>query len=165
MASIGQDQLKDFINDYYSSYFQMDGIYNEWALANKIQDTTLFVLDEISKQEPTSQSSLKRRLGYSKQTISSSLRRLEKEGIIVRRRSKDDQRNNLIYLTKQGKEYAQPLLARLHEAERRAFQTLGEDECRVVLDAFHRLTSALASSTYQNIEENSAGEKAVSGEL
>ena len=154
MIPIEQNKIENDIADYYRSYFQMDSVYNDWALVNKIQDTTLFVLDELNKQQPTSQSSLKRRLGYSKQTISSSLRRLEADGLIVRQRAEGDRRNKLIYLTPRGKEYAGALLARLHAAESRAFQTLGEEECRRVLDAFHKLTAALAASIRADIETN-----------
>ncbi len=64
MIPIEQNKIENYIADYYRSYFQMDSVYNDWALVNKIQDTTLFVLDELNKQQPTSQSSLKRRLGY-----------------------------------------------------------------------------------------------------
>jgi len=148
MIPIEQNKIENYIADYYRSYFQMDSVYNDWALVNKIQDTTLFVLDELNKQQPTSQSSLKRRLGYSKQTISSSLRRLEADGLIVRQRAEGDRRNKLIYLTPRGKEYAGALLARLHAAESRAFQTLR------VLDAFHKLTAALAASIRADIETN-----------
>ena len=123
-------------------------------MLNNIQDTTLFDLDELNIEKPTSQSSLKRRLGYSKQTISSSLRRLEADGLIVRQRAEGDRRNKLIYLTPRSKEYAGALLARLHAAESRAFQTLGEEERRRVLDAFHKLTAALAASIRADIETN-----------
>ena len=154
MIPIEQNKIENYIADYYRSYFQMDSVYNDWALVNKIQDSTLFVLDELNKQQPTSQSSLKRRLGYSKQTISSSLRRLEADGLIVRQRAEGDRRNKLIYLTPRSKEYAGALLARLHAAESRAFQTLGEEERRRVLDAFHKLTAALAASIRADIETN-----------
>ena len=60
----------------------------------------------------------------------------------------------MIYLTPRSKEYAGALLARLHAAESRAFQTLGEEERRRVLDAFHKLTAALAASIRADIETN-----------
>ena len=46
MIPIEQNKIENYIADYYRSYFQMDSVYNDWALVNKIQDTTLFVLDE-----------------------------------------------------------------------------------------------------------------------
>ena len=151
MTAKERKQLEAYIDSYYSSYFQMDAVYNEWASANKIQDTTLFVLNEISKQEFCTQRSLKDSLGYSKQTISCSLRRLEQDGIITRQRALHDQRNNLIRLTPKGQAYADKLLARLHAAERQAFQHLSEEECEWVLTAFRKLTTALADSIRADI--------------
>ena len=43
MIPIEQNKIENYIADYYRSYFQMDSVYNDWALVNKIQDTTLFV--------------------------------------------------------------------------------------------------------------------------
>lgn len=151
MTAKERKQLDAYIDSYYSSYFQMDAVYNEWASANKIQDTTLFVLNEISKQEFCTQRSLTDSLGYSKQTISCSLRRLEQDGMITRQRALHDQRNNLIRLTPAGKAYADKLLSRLHTAERQAFQHLSEEECEWVLTAFRKLTTALADSIRADI--------------
>ncbi len=151
MTAKERKRLESYIDHYYGSYFQMDAIYNEWASANKIQDTTLFVLNEISKQEYCNQRSLQDRLGYSKQTISSSLRRLEQDGIITRQRALHDQRNNLIRLTPEGKLYADKLLSRLRTAEMRAFSSLTAQECELVLNAFHKLTSILAASIKADI--------------
>lgn len=151
-----QKRLSRYIDSYYSSYFQMDAIYNEWASHHKIQDTTLFVLNEISKHEYCTQRSLHACLGYSKQTLSSSLRRLEQEGIIIRQRTVHDQRSNLIRLTPKGKIYADRLLSRLHKAEIRAFQLLSPDECEQVLSAFHKLTDALANSIRADMEAPAA---------
>lgn len=158
MTAKERRQLEVYIDSYYSSYFQMDSVYNEWASANGIQDTTLFVLNEISKQEFCTQRSLKDRLGYSKQTISCSLRRLEQDGLITRQRAIHDQRNNLIQLTPEGKRYADKLLSRLHEAELQAFRHLTEDECEWVLTAFQKLTSSLAESIKADISATSKSE-------
>lgn len=152
MTSQERKQIESYIERYYCSYFQMDSIYNDWASINKIQDTSLFVLNEISKQEYCTQRSLKDRLGYSKQTISSTLRRLEQEGIITRQRALHDQRNNLIRLTPSGKEYADKLLSRLREAEIRAFQSWSEEETEEILNAFQKMTSALAQSIQADID-------------
>jgi len=152
MTAKERKQMDAYIDSYYASYFQMDGIYNKWALANGIQDTTLFVLNEISKQEFCTQRSLTDSLGYSKQTISYSLRRLEQEGIVTRQRALHDQRNNLIRLTPKGKAYADKLLSRLRSAERQAFQRLGQEGSEKVLAAFHELTSALADSIQADID-------------
>lgn len=155
MTSQQRKNLEAYIERYYCSYFQMDSIYNDWASANKIQDTSLFVLNEISKQEVCTQRSLRDRLGYSKQTISSALRRLEAAGIIVRQRAPQDQRNNLIRLTSNGKEYADSILSRLRNAEVHAFQSWSEAETEEILTAFQKLTSALFQSLQADINAQS----------
>ncbi len=152
MTSKEKKCLEGYIDSYYSSYFQMDGIYNQWASANKILDTTLFVLNEISKEEYCTQLSLKEQLGYSKQTISAALKRLEEGGIITRQRALRDQRNNVIRLTPEGKCYADKLLGRLRAAELRAFESLTEEERVWVTDAFCKLTTALEQSLREDIE-------------
>ena len=95
MTAQERKKYEAYIRRYYDIYFRMDALYNLWSSANRIQDTTLFVLNEISAQECCTQRSLASRLGYSKQTISSALRRLEQGGIISRQRDPMDQRNNL----------------------------------------------------------------------
>ena len=154
MTSRERKKCEAYIARYYNIYFQMDAIYNTWASANKIMDTTLFVLNEISRQEYCTQRSLKDQLGYSKQTISSALRRLEQDGIITRERALLDQRNNIIRLTPKGKLYADGLIGRLRDAEVRAFRSWSDEETEAILGSFAKLTDALVQSLQEDIAED-----------
>lgn len=152
MTSPERKKLERYIARYYDTYFQMDAIYGAWASANKIQDTTLFVLNEIRSQEYCTQRSLRDRLSYSKQTISSALRRLEQDGIITRQRALLDQRNNIIRLTPKGKAYSDSIIPRLRDAEVRAFASWSDAETEQILQAFDKLTTALVQSMQEDIK-------------
>ncbi|MCI9121857.1 MAG: MarR family transcriptional regulator [Oscillibacter sp.] len=152
MTAQERKKYEAYIRRYYDIYFRMDALYNLWSSANRIQDTTLFVLNEISAQECCTQRSLASRLGYSKQTISSALRRLEQGGIISRQRDPMDQRNNLVRLTSRGRTYAEGLISRLRDAEVRAFQSWSDQETEQILQAFDQLTGALADSILSDLQ-------------
>ncbi len=143
--------LQGYIDQYYNSHFLMHAVYNEWASANHIPATSLFVLGEINRQGECSQRSLNERLYYSKQTISSSLRRLEQDGYVTRVRSVKDLRNKVLALTPKGKETAETLLSRLRRAELAAFSNLSDEESSQGLHFFRTIAEALSSAIRSDI--------------
>lgn len=153
-------KLEGYIARYYDSYFHMDAVYSVWASIHKIQDTTLFILNEISSEEYCTQRSLRDRLGYSKQTISSALRRLEQEGMITRQRALLDQRNKIIRLTPKGKHYTDTIIARLRDAEVRAFKDWTDEEAEQILQCYAKLASALSQSLQADIDASAGSSDA-----
>ena len=76
------DQIQAFLDLYYISWFRINRTYNLWAQCHGIQDSTMFLLDEIHRNpEYCTQSMLIEKVLLPKQTVSSALKKLEEEGI------------------------------------------------------------------------------------
>lgn len=140
------------IDEYYESYYRMDRIYYEWAAKHHIRDTTLFVLDCIYKTPKfCTQKSICEDLGYPKQTVSFTLKRLEEMGMITRQKDNLDSRGNLVHLTEEGMKYAEHLLGRMREAECRAFASMTEEDQETAIRGMRLLSEALEKS-FENYE-------------
>ena len=68
-----------------------------------------YVLGELWFNEPLSQVDLARRLDIGKATVGQTLARLERAGVIERRRTDADRRVVMVHLTKKGRELREPL--------------------------------------------------------
>lgn len=68
-----------------------------------------YVLGELWFNEPLSQVDLARRLEIGKATVGQTLARLERAGVVERRRTETDRRVVMVHLTKKGRELREPL--------------------------------------------------------
>lgn len=68
-----------------------------------------YVLGELWFHEPLSQVELARRLDIGKATIGQTLARLERAGVVERRRIASDRRVVMVHLTEQGRAMREPL--------------------------------------------------------
>ena len=69
------DEIQEFLDLYYISWFRINQTYNLWAQCHGIQDSTMFLLDEIHRNpEYCTQSMLVSKVLLPKQTVSSALR-------------------------------------------------------------------------------------------
>ncbi|MBF6456130.1 MarR family winged helix-turn-helix transcriptional regulator [Nocardia cyriacigeorgica] len=73
-------------------------------------------------------------------TATRMLQQLEAKGIVVRRRSAEDERRVLISLTDAGAERVASLRKRLRERQARAYETFTSDERAQLVDLLRRLT-------------------------
>ena len=152
MPAPSRINLNDYIDRYYQAYFALDAAYDDWAGANNIQSTSLFILNEISKQELCTQRNLKERLGYSKQMLSYSLSQLEKDGYILREKAPNDRRVNIICFTPQGKRFTERFVKKLQDAERAAFESWSVDECEQIISSYEKMCRALIDRLFEDIE-------------
>lgn len=142
-----QDKLLEQINQYYVNYFRFDAVYYKWAALQEIKDTTLFILERIyTAPEGCSQKYLCEQLSYPKQTISAALNRLEKAGVILRRKVRDDFRGNMIFLTDKGRELAEKVVGGMRRAELEAFASMTEEERETVARGLQILADRLDDS-------------------
>lgn len=148
-----QTKLNDYIDRYYQAYFALDAAYDDWACANNIQSTSLFILNEISKQGLCTQRSLKERLGYSKQMLSYSLSQLEEDGYILREKAPHDRRVNLICFTPKGRKFTNRFVKKLQDAERAAFQDWSDEECEQIISSYEKMCHALIARLSEDAEK------------
>jgi DNA-binding MarR family transcriptional regulator len=105
-----------------------------------------FILGELWSSEPLSQIELARRLDLGKATIGQTLNRLEKSGLIKRRRCKDDGRAIKIHLTERGRNLRPSLETASLEQLEALTRRLGPRDMRRLTNVLVRAVSALRAS-------------------
>lgn len=110
----------------------LNTLYHQAALKLGISDSALIVLYMLHyKGDGCLLYDICRESGISKQTINSTLRKLEADGILYLQNDKG--RTKRVRLTEKGKEYVAQTGARLFEAECRSFDDWTEDEIDLYL--------------------------------
>ncbi|MBS5517672.1 MAG: MarR family transcriptional regulator [Clostridiales bacterium] len=123
------DEIQEFLDLYYISWFRINQTYNLWAQCHGIQDSTMFLLDEIHRNpEYCTQSMLVSKVLLPKQTVSSALKKMEEAGLIVRENNPKDKRNKFVRLTPEGQIYADALMGEMEQAEVDAFLSLTPEQ-------------------------------------
>ena len=134
------DEIQEFLDLYYISWFRINQTYNLWAQCHGIQDSTMFLLDEIHRNpEYCTQSMLVSKVLLPKQTVSSAVKKMEEAGLIVRENNPKDKRNKFVRLTPEGQIYADALMGEMEQAEVDAFLSLTPEQQIAItqgLDAF-----------------------------
>jgi len=142
-----KDKINEQIDNYYSSWFEMNDIYNDWTKRHGIQQNTLFTLYVINSTVPyCTQSQICSKLFLPKQTVSQILSGLEKDGHILKKTNTKDRRNNIIKFTEKGTRFATDILKELKSAEIDAFSQLSEKQRNTVIESFKLLNNALIES-------------------
>jgi len=110
----------------------LNALYHQAALKLGISDSAMFVLYMLHyKGDGCPIYDICQESGISKQTINSTLRKLEADGILYLENDKG--RTKRVCLTDKGKEYVAQTGARLFEAECRSFDDWTEDEIDMYL--------------------------------
>ncbi len=105
-----------------------------------------FVLGELWMTEPLSQVELARRLDIGKATVGQTLNRLERAGLIERRRLSSDRRVIMIHLTEQGWALREPLKRAARAQLDMLDERLGADEVRKITDLLTQAAQKLRGS-------------------
>ena len=79
-----------------------ESIFDEEAKHLKLTPRQYIVLDAIAAHEGTSQTGIVDRTGIDRSTLADIVRRLQKEGLLARKRTKEDARAYAVKLTVQG---------------------------------------------------------------
>lgn len=128
--------LKVEMKEINSIVGAVNGIYREAARKLGVSDSELNILYMIYDQgEGCRQSTICRMTNLPRTTVNSSLRRLEKTGMIYLKQGEG--RNTLIYLTPRGSEHMKSTAERLVAAEN-AFYTRWTAEEREQFTALYR---------------------------
>jgi len=116
-----------------------------------------FVLGELWITEPLSQVELARRLDIGKATVGQTLNRLERAGLIERRRLATDRRVIMIHLTDAGWALREPLKAAARAQLDMLDERLGTDEVRritgLLSEAAVKLRASVPLAELQDVSE------------
>ena len=86
------------------------------------------VLSHLWKQDGLSPSELADRLSVEPPTVTNMLSRMERAGLLERRRDAKDARCTRVYLTQKGRELREPVQRRWGEVQERAFAGITAEE-------------------------------------
>ena len=118
--------------EYIQIDLQIDEFYHTLAQGLGLSDSALWVLWGLVEQgEDCTQSSLCRQFSLSKQTVHSSVRKLERDGFLSLR-PKEGREVSLV-LTERGRELVREKVLPAMEAERTAAKGLTEEEWRTLI--------------------------------
>lgn len=142
------EQLRREIDEYYTNWFRLNRAYDRWAQQHGTSDNTVFTLYTISVCGDCgcTQQHICSELLLPKQTVSFILSKLEKQGMLLRKEDPQDRRNNLVFLTPEGKTYAHQLLSALEDAEISAYESMTNAQRKSLLEGYAALTAAIEQS-------------------
>lgn len=121
----------------------MNALYHRAALKLGLSDSTLVVMYMLHyKGDGCLLHEICRESGVSKQTINSSLRKLEEEGSIFLKLDKG--KNKRIFLTETGKERVKQTGARIFEAECNAFTEWDKSDIELFLKLMEKYNHSLS---------------------
>lgn len=138
----------------YQTQFLARLLQNDYL--SRIADTGIapaqvYVLAELWFNEPLSQVELARRLDIGKATVGQTLNRLERAGLIERRRLEADRRVIMIYLTEAGRRMRSPLERATLEQAMMIEHRLGRAEVEQLTALLIRATGILAEDAAADV--------------
>lgn len=133
--------MKEIINRKWSLITHLnkefEGLYHKIAGYYNMSDSCFWVLYVLyEKNEPCSQKEICDYWYYSKQTINSAIKSLEKSGYVQKGYPVNNKVNKKIGLTESGMQLAENTVKRIIEIEDRVFKQIGEEELDNVIAFF-----------------------------
>jgi DNA-binding MarR family transcriptional regulator/predicted N-acetyltransferase YhbS len=126
-------------------YTQKIGVLQQAYLQTSFNLTEARVLYELAHREQPTASELGRDLGLDAGYLSRILRRFEKKGLLTRKASSRDGRQQLLSLTRKGEDAFAPLNTRSRAEIAALLDTLAEPERKRLTDAMHEIESLLGA--------------------
>lgn len=102
------------------------------------------VLLMLWEEEGITQSEIARRLEFEQPTIANTLRRMERDGLVLPVTDPTNRRKVLVYLTDKARTLRAPLTAAAHEINERALAHLEPGEAAMFFATVAKLTAAFA---------------------
>lgn len=112
-----------------------------------------YVLGELWFHEPLSQVDLARRLDIGKATVGQTLARLERAGVVERRRIKSDRRVVMVHLTEKGRALREPLRLATVEQAAMLHDRLGSERVAHLTELLRLANEMLVNAFPQAVED------------
>lgn len=136
------------INKLNKLYKAQNELYHKFAVHFGVADTALWVLYVIySSETPRTQYDLAEEWCFPKQSVNSAISNLEKEGYIYLETVPGTRNRKNVILTEAGKAFCLHTVARLIEAENRAFSHFNEEERNLYITLFEKQIAYLKEET------------------
>ncbi len=139
-----EQDLRQYLEALNQIYELIDDIYGSYAGSFGITDAELCVLYALSEHDGDYlQTDICRGWHYSLQTIHTTIKNMEKKGLITLICQPGNKKNKYIHLTETGAKLVEEIVLPLNEAEITAFSTLTEEEQSLLLPLLQKQANAL----------------------
>lgn len=139
---------EEILSQYNSMFRENDEIYRSAAKMLGLPDCAFWILYSLREgNEMLTQSEVCRLICLPKQTVNSSLKKLESDGYIEFS-EKRDRRRKEIKLTEKGICLAENTADKVISAEKKAFSQLSSEECEMFIKIFRRYTDSLKNNIF-----------------
>lgn len=132
---------------------KMDSIYNKLAKSSGLSDTAFWIIYTIKNEKETyKQKDLCNMWFYSKQTVNSSLKKLEEQNIIQLISVPENRKDKKVVLTEHGRQFAKELIEPVIEIEKKSLANIKER--REFLNLFKSYIETMEAEAKKFIEKN-----------
>lgn len=140
------------LREFNRMYKELDELYHEISLKSGLSDSAYLVLYAVVELgDGCLQIDIANRYFISKQTISSSVKSLEKRGLLYLEHGRG--RYMHMYLTQNGERLAREYVLPLMEIENSVFSMMPEKECREFLRLTRKYTDIMKENMRRMIDE------------
>lgn len=131
------------LTEYNRLYKENSAIYHDVCNRFGLSDSTFWILYILRTEEPPiTQSDICVALSQPRQTVNSSLKKLERDGLLTLS-GEGGRHGKPVSLTPRGLELAEKTVDRVIESEQKALLDLSPDEQKQLLDAMRRYNAML----------------------
>lgn len=122
----------------------LDELYHRYASSHNLSDVALFILYVLwDNGEGCTQSDICELWSYTRQTVNSSLKKLEKDGYICLAAVPGNKKSKSIIFTDTGKKLTNQIIAPFISAENAAFSAMEEQELTLLVKLTQKRVSLL----------------------
>ncbi|MFK8045112.1 MAG: MarR family winged helix-turn-helix transcriptional regulator [Crocinitomicaceae bacterium] len=125
-----------------NNWFKISRYYNQLASKFNISFSWGFILLNIEK-EGTPSTALGPKMGMESTSLSRTLKKMEAEGIIVRKNSKSDKRKALVFLTNKGISMRKQAKAVVIEFNKKLYNAIPEEEVKNFFNTMVKVDSVV----------------------
>lgn len=142
------------LSEYNRLYKENSAIYHDFCSRFRLSDSTFWILYTLRAEEPpVTQSDICITLFQPRQTVNSSLKKLEREGLLTLS-GEGGRRGKPVSLTPRGLELAAKTVDLVIESEQQALLDLSPDEQKLFLNTMRRYNAMLNAHLSQILTES-----------
>ncbi len=125
------------------AWFEIAKVYNEMALQHGGTLSMAFILLAINDEFGSPVTKIAPRMGMEPNSLSRSLKALEKKGCVYKRKDKKDKRMTYICLTDHGRELRDVALNAVFNLNKNFLEHIPEEKMEVFFEVLEQITPAL----------------------
>jgi len=137
--------VRKTLNNHFN---EIGNLYHDLCVKNGISDSEFIILYMLNDaEEPLTQSDIVRSTGISKQTLNSTIKKLEEQGILCF--SNSDKKSKAILITQKGKEFIKEKNGPIVDIEEHIYSTWTQQE----VDTYLALTAKFKNQLKEEVEK------------